>query len=361
MSGSSTFLCGVGMFTPVGTTAAESAAAVRAGISRYVESDVMNSRFQPMTLCLLPDEVIEPLEASLEGKNFTARLRRLVCLASPALREAMANVTSQLTSDVTTPLFLAGPEPYPGQPEPADASLLDHIAVQSGVEFERSRSAYFGSGRAGGIRAIEAAMEHLQAGGETALVGGVDSYLDLHLLALLDAEGRVLADGVMDSFAPGEGAAFLLLASRSACDLHGLTPIAELREPALALEPGHRYSEEYYLGTGLAAAVTSSLSGFGETVQSVFVSFNGESFSAKEWSVAAVRNAEFLAEDLQMEHPADCVGDLGAAIGPLLVGLAAIGMYNGFVPAPSLVWCSSDGSPRGAVCVAAVESTPERG
>ena len=43
-----------------------------------------------------------------------------------------------------------------------------------------------------------------------------------------------------------------------------------------------------------------------------------------------------------MQHPADCVGDVGSAAGPLMVGLAALGMRGGYHRSPALVYSSSD-------------------
>ena len=48
------------------------------------------------------------------------------------------------------------------------------------------------------------------------------------------------------------------------------------------------------------------------------------------------------------------VGDTGAAMGPLLLCFAALGLKQGHVKEPCIVWCSSDGELRGAVCVSAV-------
>jgi 3-oxoacyl-[acyl-carrier-protein] synthase I len=340
----SAWLRRVGMFTPVGVNSAETATSIRAGISRYGESSVLNRRFDPMTMALLPEEIIEPLVASLDSETLTSRQRRMIRLAAPALREA----TEEMSDGASTPLLLAGPEPYPDRPEPADETLLDYIATQSNVEFDRGNSRYFPFGRAGGMQALEAAFAHFAAGGQTALVGGVDSHLDLYLLSQLDADGRVLAAGVMDGFAPGEGAVFLSLSADSAAGA-----LAELHAPALAEEPGHRHSDEPYLGSGLSEAVTGALAACAEPVQTVFASFNGESFFGKEWGVASTRNSAGLGDEIRIEHPADCVGDQGAAFGPLMIGLAALGMQNGYLPAPSLVWCSSEGASRGAVCVSA--------
>lgn len=344
------WLCGLGMMTPVGDCAAQTATSVRAGISRYRESPIYNRSFNPMTLALLPEKALPPLDDILARMpGVTSRQARMLRLAAPALRE-----TLQLLGDGEgLPLFLAGPEPLPDRPPPVSEAFLDQLIAQSGVLFDRQASRIFPTGRAGGLQALEAAVDALDQGRrECVLVGGVDSYLDLYLLGTLDMEGRVLAEGVMDGFCPGEGAGFLLLATPEGLAAHGLEPLAFVSPPGLAAEPGHRYSEEPYRGDGLGQAVALAFErGSGEPVRTVFGSLNGENFGAKEWGVAQLRNSAAFAEGFRFEHPADCFGDLGAAFAPVLTGLAALGMKRSYLPAPALVWCSSERELRGAACI----------
>ena len=89
-------------------------------------------------------------------------------------------------------------------------------------------------------------------------------------------------------------------------------------------------------------------------MRSVLCSLNGEQLGAKEWGVAVLRNHAGLDDVPVLVHPADCFGDMGAAMGPVLIGLSAIGMREEYLPGPSLVWCASDAELRGAVCVHAV-------
>lgn len=56
-------------------------------------------------------------------------------------------------------------------------------------------------------------------------------------------------------------------------------------------------------------------------------------------------------DKLRVEHPADCYGDTGTAVAPLLIGLAAIGMQKQYIKGPCLIFCSSEKEKRGAVCV----------
>ena len=178
------------------------------------------------------------------------------------------------------------------------------------------------------------------------LVGGVDSYLDLQLLATLDGEDRILAEGVMDGFAPGEGAGFMLVQLAGG----GAASAVKVYPPGISEESGHRYSQLPYMGDGLANAVAESLTNVSSgKIKTVFSSFNGENFSAKEWSVAALRNQQNLDVDFMLVHPADCYGDLGAATVPVLMIIASIGMMKGYYTRPALLWASSEIQQRAAV------------
>ncbi|GAG71637.1 unnamed protein product, partial [marine sediment metagenome] len=82
-------------------------------------------------------------------------------------------------------------------------SFLNQMATQTGNGFDVDESLIFAAGRAGGMLALQTALGKLSTSEhDFVLVGGVDSYLDLYLLAGLDAEDRVLANGIMDGFAP---------------------------------------------------------------------------------------------------------------------------------------------------------------
>ena len=133
---------------------------------------------------------------------------------------------------------------------------------------------------------------------------------------------------------------------------YSLQPIANICQPALANEPGHRYSQTPYKGEGLSQAVTAALSALnGRKAATVFSTMNGENLHAKEWGVANIRNQSSLAEKLRFEHPADCYGDPGAAAGPIMIVLAALGLNEGHVQGPCMVYCSSEHEKRGAVCL----------
>ncbi len=331
----------VGMLTPIGANAEMTAASVRSGISTYAASNVLNKQFNPMTLSLIPEDAIPALEEELTNQGLTSRQQRMLRLATPALQQ----LGELLVEPVA--LMLCGPEKLPNRRSVVSDRFLKQLVVQTKAPIDLESSYVFPQGRASGFYALEAAMLMLESGRhKQVIIGGVDSFLDLHLLATLDADDRILAERVMDGFAPGEAAAFLLL------KLADAETAVKIYPPGIADEPGHRYSQEPYKGEGLANAVAEAISNApAHSIKTVFASFNGENFNAKEWGVAAIRNQQNLDSDFSIVHPADCYGDLGAATGPVLMALASIGMRKGHYEKPSLVWASSEIEQRAAVFI----------
>jgi 3-oxoacyl-[acyl-carrier-protein] synthase I len=325
-------ILGVGMMTAVGVGAAQTAASVRAGVARLSESAFFNEQLNPFVLSFIPDESLPPIDEQLGTlTGLSARDARMLRLAGAALREAVAGADGL----EGVPLLLA-------LPEPGAETFLDHLSQQAGVEFARTGSKTFPNGRAAGFLALAEALRLLDrhpAG--RVIVGGVDTYLDNDVLAELDMAGRILGDDVADGFIPGEGAGFLLLGEGEGVDVVAA---------AVGTEAGHRGNAEPYRGDGLAQTFQRLFAAGGPEapVQCVLAGLNGEFFGVKEWGVAHARCPGRFVDDIQLEHPIECFGDPGAALGPLLLGLGAIGVQKGYLRAPCLAWASSDGAERGA-------------
>lgn len=341
-----------GMTTPVGLTAGATAAAVRAGISRIRESAIQDKRFRPLRAAFLAEQHLPPLasELRLARGGLNARHRRMLRLATLALQEASRD-------SAPAPLFLALPEPSNSTEAPIGASFLEHLVIQTGRELNLKQSQIFHQGRAGGLVALASACQALRSGRfSTVLVGGVDTYLDLRLLAGLDMEGRLLVERATEGFLPGEGAAFLLLGAPGEARRQRRDPLAHLLGVGMGKEEGHLYSEAPYRGEGLAQAfrqLFASLPAGTPKTRHVYGSFNGEHFWAKEWGVAYLRHSQHFEEFLRVDHPVEFVGDSGAALGTMMSGLAALGLSKGYRQGPILVWSSSDREARAAVLLGA--------
>lgn len=340
------------MITPVGGNTLMTIAAVNAGINQYQASPFFNKRDKPMTATMVPDGALPPLHDDLQNIQLTGREKRLIRLAMPALQE----VFSHYLSDQPLPLFLAGPEPIYSNVKATTAKMLTYIKIQTNANIDLPSSRYFAAGRPGLIDAIDMAFRYFSATNAAyVVVGGVDTYLDAATLGNLDAENRVLAEDIADAFAPGEGASFLLLRNPA---IHSDAPQngVVLFEPGLATEKGHRYSEEPYLGKGLADAFKVAIAnGSGEKISTIFSTMNGENFFAKEFGVATIRNQSALDEKCKHEHPIDCFGDMGAATAAVLISLAQHKLLKSKTVTQHLVYCSADMAGRGALCLAKID------
>jgi 3-oxoacyl-[acyl-carrier-protein] synthase-1 len=351
MAGDDALVVGVGIVSAVGLSARETAAAVRAGTMRFTETPIRDHRFAPFTLAEVADGGLPPLVEPVDRTDgLTSRVRRLLRLGTVAVGECLTSIPAGARAPA---LVVALPELQPAQPIDGPG-FIDLLAQQVDGRIDASRGFAMDTGRSGGLAAIARAAEMIRLGqADFAIAGGIDSYRDLYVLGTLDMEKRVKSSVHLDGFVPGEGAAFIVLTSARTAALQNLRPLAGVSRLAQGVEAGHLYSEQPYLGDGLAGTITllaqanAGAAPFGD----VWSSMNGESHWGKEWGVAYLRNKPAFTEDHGMQHPADCVGDVGSAAGPLMVGLAALGMRGGYHRSPALVYCSSDRGGRAALAV----------
>lgn len=345
------FVNDVTMLSPLGDDVMLVTAAVRADINCFGETSFYNQKLSPLKMALVPEEALPPLDDELAKKGgITTRQQRLLRLATRPL----TTLFEKCTESEPLPLFLAGPEKLPGRRSIISDNFLKLLKAQSKQSIDIDNSYVFPFGRTAGLYALEAAMIYIENHpGRQVIVGGVDSYIDLHLIATLTRDHRITATGVMDGFIPGESAAFLLIGDASTAQAG--KPRFALHPPGISQEPGHRYSTEPYRGEGLAKALTEALDiDLSDKISTTMISFNGENFFAKEWSVAAVRNSIAFIEAPNLLHPADCFGDVGAAFGPIAIGIAVIGMHKKYLTSPALICCSSEMEQRAAVCLTVV-------
>jgi 3-oxoacyl-[acyl-carrier-protein] synthase-1 len=334
-------IVGCGMMTPVGLSTKETAASTRSRTARLTSIEWRDSRFQRFTVGIVPEDGLPPLHSELEKLPLTYRESRMLRLAEPALIEAIKPLP-KVTGPI--PILVGLPELHTTVPI-KEMDFLGRLAVQTGAGLNLANSAAFPRGRASGLIALREAYDRLSQGKASfALVGGVDCQVDLYILGTLDMQKRVRNEVNPDGFAPGEGAGFLLLTTAEQAKQHRLDVLAKVVANAAAKEDGHIYSDKPYKGEGLAAAFESLFKAAPNSpkVGCVYASFNGEHYWAKEFGVAMLRNRERFVESHRMEHPAECFGDLGAAHGPVMLGLAATDIKRACPKTATMVFASSD-------------------
>lgn len=357
----------VGLVTPVGLYAAAASAAIAAGRSRARKTSVIGRPFDRQGMHLVDEEYLEPLIPALESVACSAGHRRMLRIGGRALAEAGSECPVG-----GAPLLLALPAvPFEAK-DPIGPSFIAQLALQADIEVDETQSSTYRQGGAGALFALRDALVLLETEQVShVIIGGVDTFLDLRRLSALDAEARLYGPSSRLGFMPGEGAGFLLLRAPQqrrwgkAPPPPGQPALARVLAVGTGEEKGHRYSREPYRGDGLAEAFEALFQGLPSShpkVRCVYAGFNGEEMPAKEWGVARLRNSDRFADEFRVEHPADCIGDSGAALGAIMLGLAALAIDQGYWPeprpiwanedpGPCLVWSTSDREPRAAALV----------
>ena len=354
---------GISAMTPVGDDAASSFAALRAQVSGIIA----HPRF-----VLQPPEPEwdepEPLRAGtvpsvdpdLEGPS------RLVALAVAALRTLVQAGRITRAELAATPLFLALPEAGPD----VEAWDLAHgfapeLLARAGRD-ERPPAHLEVIGHAGALAALAAADRQIaERRASRCLLLAVDGYLDRRRIADWDVRrGRLRSRRCLDGFLPGEAAVALLLepSPRAARAELGSerAALALVEAPSFGQEPHTVEGDKAPTGKGmtdaLRGAVGRRLGGLGAST--AYLDLNGESYGAFDWSLARTRLSPAL-DAVAVAHPADCIGDVGAASGALLIGLAAHAFGRApSAPRPALVVTASTSGVRAATIVSPPGAEP---
>lgn len=339
---------GMGAQSSVGLHPSAIAAAVRAGVDRFAESSWLLHRSDgsPMVLALL-----ETLDLWMPAFD---RMRQL---AAAAAGQALAPLLERhpWPAGLGLPVLLSVPPVRPAFAESDRLRLAREIAGALPVPADRRRTGLFDTGHEGGIAALARAIDLVSRDEvELCLVGGVDSCRDIELLHWLERMGRLKGEDAPSGLLPGEAAAFLLVARRSTARRLGLPAFGRVRMPVGAVEPNPWYAERPCLAQGLTEAIEGALSMLPDSAraETTWCDLNGESWRADEWSLAYLRTGGRHGEPLRLRHPADVLGDVGAATGTMLVMLAMLDLAHPRTDAErALVFACSDARPHRSACI----------
>ncbi len=327
---------GAGMITGVGLTAQSACAAMRAAISAFTETRFMNRDGDWIIGCPVP------LDPPLRGRA------KLAHLAASAIKECL-NVDRNLKPDAIPLLLCVAERERPGRLDGLDDQLLDEVQGILGVCFHL-KSCTIARGRVGGAVAVDLARKLVQNERvPRCLVAGVDSYIVGPTLAVYEERHRLLTGGNSNGFLPGEAGSAVLLGPSAA------TGRAELN--CLAIGFGQERvtidSEEPFRADGLVEAFRALKTDGGVTLDDAdyrYTDCNGEQYGFKNDRLAYARTVRKLKDRFDHLHPADCIGEIGAAVGPCVMGLALAAVQKGYAEGPGvLCHFSSDDGERAAM------------
>jgi 3-oxoacyl-[acyl-carrier-protein] synthase I len=295
-----------GMVTAVGINAQASCAAMRCAIDNFSET-----RFKDRSgEWIIGSQVL--LEQPWRG------LPKLVHMALPAIKECLAHVGSVRPNEIPLLLCVAEKE-RPGRLEGLDDRLIEEIQVAGGIRFH-PESVVIAKGRVGGGLAIGHARKLIyKQKVPFCIVVGVDSMLVAGTLAAIEKRERLLTSENSNGFIPGEAAAAVLVGA------------PDVRADLLCLgigvgeEKATVDSEEPLRADGLVQAFKAAFSDAGCAIGDLdfrITDSNGEQYWFKEATLALDRILRNRKELFEIWHPADCVGEIGAAVGLCSLGVA---------------------------------------
>jgi 3-oxoacyl-[acyl-carrier-protein] synthase I len=324
-----------GMVTGVGFDAPSSCAAMRVGITGFVETRFM---FAGEWLIGCP----VPFEEGWRGRE------RLLRMLVPALRECLAGARSVSSGEIV--LFLCVGEPErPGRLDGLDVTLLRDAETRLGVRFHPD-SGVIAGGRVGGVAALEYARRAIAAGRHLCIVAGVDGLLVGQTLTAFDERRRLLTADNSDGFIPGEAAAAVLVGPSAPAGTEQLRCLGI----GVGSEPAAVESEEPLRGEGLARTFRAALTDASvdwTRLDYQIAAVSGEQYSFKEAALAGFRTIRPVKHGFDLWHPSDSVGEVGAAIVPCMLGVALAAARKGYAPGPGVLCHAGNDDGRRAAIV----------
>ena len=339
-------ILGVGMITGVGSTAAASCAAIRCGVNNFNETHFLD---------LYGEKIVASAVRLDQPWRGLTKLAKMAASAVQECLEAMAKVPK---AGAALPLVLViAEEDRPGRLPGLGGPLLLSIERELGMKVHPD-SSVVAQGRVGGAVGLLRAQKLMEERGHAHVVlCGVDTFLTGPTLSMFDERERLLTSHNSNGFIPGEAAAAVLLGrddAGEACSV-ACTGMGFAREPA-TIE-----SDKPLRAGGMTQAIRAALAAAGiglEQVDYRISDLSGEQYRFKEVTLATTRIRRDHRVGFGIWHPADCIGEVGAAALPSMLGVLYSGARKRYLPGPIfLAYLSNDDDKRSAL----VLSTRERG
>lgn len=296
-----------GLCCSVGSNIEAADCALRAGMNHFQESDFIALNGQPVRVARLPDV----------DHWGTERLGRW---GAAAIQECLANARVPLDILKIPLLLITAERDRPTASDDYYQAIYTSLLNEFDSKFDE-RTRLVAAGRAGIGAALTCAQQWLNDNAtEYVLVAGVDSFLDAQTIEYFLKTNRLLTYGNSDGFIPGEAAAAILLSKKKNTGSVTICGIGE------AMEDGRPDGSTPSLSLGHTNAIRAAIAQSGLPMTSFSYRFSdqsGEAFFAREAANALTRVGLEGLPKLATITLADCVGDVGAATGPMALAWAS--------------------------------------
>jgi 3-oxoacyl-[acyl-carrier-protein] synthase I len=314
-------ITGIGLVTSLGADAPSSLAAIRSGLACFSEHETVmvhdnsdGTELAGAKIARVPDQIVS---------RHLVDANRAAALLAPAIRECLSGLPTELATLANWRLS-NGTEI--GSPELLAAlnSLLNGLtnpALQMAgpIASDLGRCLFFDN-------IIHAPADLNDGICQMVLVGCVDSLCDSAVLEVLFEADRLKSATNPESIVAGEAAGVILLETESHARNRNAVVLAFFGAWGRGSEPHPWFGTTPSIGKGLTCAFHDAfeqLTGKGAEIDLVVADLNGERARAQEWALTAGRIFPTGDKSCDLMHPADCVGDCGAAMGAVLLATAA--------------------------------------
>jgi 3-oxoacyl-[acyl-carrier-protein] synthase I len=332
-----------GMMTGVGLSAPASCAAIRSGLNNFNETRFVGADGE----WIIGSEV--PLSQPWRG------VTKLAKMAASSIDECLNSSTLPPLASIPVVLNVAEDD-RPGRIDDMGERLLSEIQEELGIALHED-SSIVSAGRVGGaIAMLRAAKLVHERHHSHVIVAGADSYLMAATLAAFEERGRLLTGDNSDGFIPGEAAAAVLVSgSDERSDVALLCSGLGFAREISTIE-----SQVPFRADGMVNAVRAALDAAGVTMSQIdyrIGDLSGEQYRFKEIALAVTRLLRERRAGLGLWHPADCIGEIGAAALPVILGVLLLGARKHYLPGSVFLGhLSNDDDKRAALIIAATEA-----
>ncbi len=355
MSAQPMTIAGLGMISCLGSGAEINAAAMRCDYDGFQET----AFHQPYSA--------EPqlgASVALEGdEQYLRGIARLARMSQIAIQQAIAELPTD--DQGLQVVFCLQNADRPGVLATDQAASELYQQVCDGLSlgpFDR-QSCFFHQQRFGFISALRKAHATLyERQLPYVLVLGVDSLLNSAALSYygggLYGEGRrLLGDDHPNGFIPGEAAVAVLLSTPEQTSSNIMITGIGAGEEIATFDN----ADEPLQGDGMAQAIRHACQDAGIQVHDTqyrVSSVSGEAYFFKEAALSITRALKQKVPEHQLLHPADSIGEVGAAVGGAMLVMDYYALRKGYAPGNrGLHMISNDNTRRGAYIIEKQEPT----
>ena len=346
----------IGLATALGPDAPRACAALRAGLSRFEDSETFKCR----PLDTLAGDLEPARLAPVRGIPSTATgLARLVELALPAIGQAVRGAKLTREQFARVGLHLALPPATRPNSAGWETEFVPELCRRAALP-RPAEVTCVRAGNSGFAEAVRGANAFLrQSPDAIAIVLCVDSLLDFETLDVLEHANRLKCSRQPEGIIGGEAGAAIVLERRAAAERRGASILAAIDAVAFGIEKTRIGSGPPNTGAGLIEAVRRAVQSLGAPPSPPWVlsDHNGERHRAQEWAYTLLRCHDVFRDLRHTWYVADSLGDTGAAVGGVLTARAAHAFARAHAPGPqAMVVLSSDDGGRAVVVLGGPES-----